>query len=69
MRDYIAGLLEAARRGELEGAHGAFFASAERELLSQAMQLANGNKTRAAQWLGITRLTLREKMASFNLES
>jgi len=67
MREYIASILDAARRGELDGAHATFFASAERELLTQAMDMAGGNKTKAAQWLGITRLTLREKMASFNL--
>ena len=64
MREYIAGLLDAAQRGETDHVHATFFATAEKELLSQAMELAGGNKTRAAQWLGMTRLTLREKLAA-----
>ena len=31
------------------------------------MQLAGGNLTHAAKWLGITRVTLREKLAAFGL--
>ena len=37
------------------------------KLFAQAMTLADGNLTRAAHWLGITRLTLREKLAAFGL--
>jgi DNA-binding NtrC family response regulator len=64
MREYIAQLLGAAQRGEVDHVHAAFFAAAEKELLTQAMALAGGNKTKAAQWLGMTRLTLREKLAA-----
>jgi DNA-binding NtrC family response regulator len=64
MREYIAQLLGAAQRGEVDHVHAAFFAAAEKELLTQAMELAGGNKTKAAQWLGMTRLTLREKLAA-----
>ncbi|RYD73311.1 MAG: hypothetical protein EOP84_21755, partial [Verrucomicrobiaceae bacterium] len=46
-----------------------FHAGTERELLSQAMELAEGNKTKAARWLGIARLTLREKLAALGLDS
>jgi nitrogen regulation protein NR(I) len=63
----ISGLLDAARRGELEDVHRRLIEQAERELFTQAMTLADGNLTRAAQWLGITRLTLREKLAAFGL--
>ena len=63
----IGCLLEAARRGELEDVHRRIIECAERELFAQAMTLADGNLTRAAHWLGITRLTLREKLAAFGL--
>ena len=42
-------------------------AAAERELLGQAIRLAQGNQAKAARWLGISRLTLREKLNQFGL--
>jgi len=39
----------------------------ERELLGRAMELANGNQARAARWLGISRLTLRDKLHKLGL--
>ena len=39
----------------------------ERELFTQAIQLADGNQAKAARWLGITRLTMREKLLHFGL--
>jgi nitrogen regulation protein NR(I) len=66
---YAAQLLAAAQSGEAENVYAEFQATAERELLSQAMQLAEGNKTKAARWLGIARLTLREKLLQLGLSS
>ncbi len=63
----IGCLLDTARRGELEDVHRRITECAERELFAQAMALADGNLTRAAHWLGITRLTLPEKLAAFGL--
>jgi len=40
---------------------------AEREIISQAIQLTHGNQLQAARLLGISRLTLREKLAHFGL--
>lgn len=59
--------LEAARRGELTDVYRRVIERVERELFAQAFALAEGNLTRAAAWLGITRLTLREKLTSFGL--
>jgi len=42
-------------------------AEAEKGLLARAIEKANGNQTRAAVLLGITRDTLRYKMKKFNL--
>jgi DNA-binding protein Fis len=34
----------------------------EHELLGAAIELSGGNKAKAARWLGLSRLTLREKL-------
>ena len=39
----------------------------EPELYSQAIDRAAGNQTKAAQWLGVTRLKMREKLKEFGL--
>ncbi len=49
----IADLLGAASRGELQNLHATVLADAERELLAQAIKLADGNQAKAARWLGI----------------
>jgi len=62
-----AGLLARARQGEIEDAHGKFLAKAEKEIITQAILLAEGNQAKAARWLGISRLTLREKLTQLGL--
>ena len=39
----------------------------ERELYGQAIRLANGDQTKAARWLGVSRPTMREKLTRYNL--
>ncbi len=68
MAEYAAQLLAAAQKGETENVYDEFHEAAERELLAQAMELAEGNKTKAARWLGISRLTLREKLNALGIE-
>jgi nitrogen regulation protein NR(I) len=63
----VSRLLDAAKRGEHGDVHRRVLEWAERELFAQALALADGNLTRAAAWLGITRFTLREKLAAFGL--
>jgi len=60
-------LLAAAQRGELADAHGRLLEAAEREIITQAIQLTHGNQLQAARLLGISRLTLREKLTQFGL--
>jgi len=67
LRDYAGELLAAAQRGELEDAHAQLMAAAEKEIFTQAIQLAHGNQAKAARWLGISRLTLREKLTQLGL--
>ena len=64
---YVGELLAGARANELENAHAVLIQSAERELFTQAIKLATGNQTLAARWLGISRLTMREKLLAFGL--
>ncbi|HEY6229524.1 MAG TPA: sigma-54 dependent transcriptional regulator [Verrucomicrobiae bacterium] len=60
-------LLEQAQRGEINDAHAKMTAEAERELFRQALALAGGNLSQVSRWLGISRLTLREKLAALGL--
>ncbi len=62
-----AELLAAAQRGENDGAYGLLLAEAERTLLTQAIAAAGGNQSKAARWLGLSRLTLREKLTALGL--
>ncbi|MBI2949776.1 MAG: sigma-54-dependent Fis family transcriptional regulator [Verrucomicrobia bacterium] len=64
---YLSELLAKAQRGETEGAHAAMIEGMERELFTQAIQLARGNQAKAARWLGVTRTTMREKLIHFGL--
>ena len=67
LRSLITDLLAAAQRGEREDVYAEVMAVAERELLSQVIELTAGNQARAARWLGISRLTLREKLRQYAL--
>jgi Fis family transcriptional regulator len=40
----------------------------ERPLLELTLQYAQGNQTRAAQFLGISRTTLRKKLSQYGLD-
>jgi DNA-binding protein Fis len=41
----------------------------ERELYAQGIKLAGGNLTKSAKWLGVTRVTMREKLNAYGLRS
>jgi DNA-binding NtrC family response regulator len=60
-------LLAAAQRGELADAYARLHEAAERAIISRAIELAQGNQAKAARWLGISRMTLREKLIQFGL--
>ncbi|MBP9900511.1 MAG: sigma-54-dependent Fis family transcriptional regulator [Verrucomicrobia bacterium] len=62
-----AALLARAQRGELADARDQLLSEAEREIITQAILLAEGNQAQAARWLGLARLTLREKLTQFGL--
>lgn len=64
---YITELLDRVERGEITNAFSKMLEDLEPELYSQAIQRAHGNQTKAAQWLGVTRLKMREKLKEFGL--
>ena len=64
---YVADLLLRAERGEVREAFAQMVADLEPELFTQAIRLAQGNQARAARWLGVTRLKMREKLTQFGL--
>jgi len=67
LQSYADELLAAAQRGELADAHARLHETAERTIISRAIEIAHGNQSKAARWLGISRLTLREKLIQFGL--
>jgi DNA-binding NtrC family response regulator len=64
---YVTNLLARAQNGELEDAYSRMIADLEPELFKQAIQLAQGNQAKAARWLGVTRLKMREKLSELGL--
>lgn len=58
----VRSVLDRAVEGEIPGAYAEMQRLMERELLGTAMELSEGNKAKAARWLGLSRLTLREKL-------
>ena len=64
---YVTELLARVQRGEEFDASARRVGDLERELFVQAIQLAQGNQAKAARWLGVTRLKMREKLAQFGL--
>ena len=69
LRDLAGELLAAAQREELMNPHAHLIEAAEREIVAQAIQITHGNQLQAARLLGISRLTLREKLLRFGLRS
>jgi DNA-binding NtrC family response regulator len=65
--DYVEELLAAARRGELTDLHARVLETAEREVVTRAIQQAQGNQAKAARWLGISRITMKAKLVQFGL--
>src|SRR5947199_69554 len=64
---FAGDLLIRAQKSELQDAHARMLAEAEREILTQAITLAEGNQAKAARWLGLSRFTLREKLKQLGL--
>jgi len=67
LESIIHATLEAAARGEIRDCHSVMVRRVEHALLAQAMDRADGNQSQVARWLGISRVTLREKLRALGL--
>ncbi|MEN9019617.1 MAG: helix-turn-helix domain-containing protein, partial [Verrucomicrobiales bacterium] len=64
---HIANRLNAANRGESEKVLEVLTKDLERELYTQAVALTLGNQSKIAKLLGVSRLTVREKLDRYEL--
>ncbi|HOA62570.1 MAG: sigma-54-dependent Fis family transcriptional regulator [Verrucomicrobia bacterium] len=64
---YVSDLLTRAEQGEVQNALAQMMTDLEPELYAQAIRRAQGNQAKAARWLGISRLRLREKLRQLGL--
>jgi DNA-binding NtrC family response regulator len=65
--DLVAELLTGAQLGETGNVSEVVTEAVEREVYGQAIRLANGDQTKAARWLGVSRPTMRDKLTRYNL--
>jgi DNA-binding NtrC family response regulator len=64
---YVADLLEAADRAGQTNVDAALTEWVERTLYGQAIRLAEGDQTKVAKWLGVSRATVRERLLRYGL--
>jgi Fis family transcriptional regulator len=62
MRASVEQYLKDLRGAEPSDLHELFIAAAEKPLLDVVLRHADGNQSKAAEWLGINRNTLRRKL-------
>ena len=64
----VSETIAGAQRGEIVDAYDVLLRRLERELFSQVIQVAGDNQAKAARWLGISRVTMREKLRQYGLK-
>lgn len=67
LQQYVTHLIAAAQAGELRSVHATLMETVERELFSRVIEAAGGNQSKAAEWLGISRITMREKLIHYGI--
>ena len=67
LADYVTELLSQAQLTGTGNASEILTEAVERELYGQAIRTANGDQTKAARWLGVSRPTMREKLTRYGL--
>ena len=67
MRASVEQYFKDLRGAEPDALHDLFLGAAERPLLEVVLRHAEGNQSRAADWLGINRNTLRRKLLDHKL--
>ncbi len=66
---HVANVLASAQSGERENVIADLAEAVERELYGQAIRRAKHDQSKAAKWLGVSRPTMREKLARYGLRS
>ena len=69
MAELVAEEIAGAQRGEWTDVHHRVLELVEKQLFSQAISAAGGNQAKASRWLGVSRVTMREKLRHFGLKS
>jgi DNA-binding NtrC family response regulator len=64
---WINHLLQQVETGEILPVYRMVIDSAEKRLFEISLKAANGNQAKVSRWLGISRLTLREKLIAFGI--
>lgn len=67
VRDSLEGYFKDLRRAPPDGMYQMLIQVVEKPLLEVVMQHAEGNQSRAAEWLGLNRNTLRKKLVEHQL--
>jgi Fis family transcriptional regulator len=67
VRDSLEGYFKDLRGVEPNGMYDMIMSVVERPLLEVVLQHADGNQSKAAEWLGINRNTLRRKLLDHKL--
>ncbi len=67
VRDTLTRYFEDLRGTEPNGVHEMIMSAVEKPLLEVVMRQADGNQSKAAEWLGINRNTLRRKLCDHKL--
>jgi Fis family transcriptional regulator, factor for inversion stimulation protein len=67
VRDSLEQYFKDLRGAEPHSLHDMILAAAEKPLLEVVMKHADGNQSKAAEWLGVNRNTLRRKLLDHKL--
>jgi Fis family transcriptional regulator, factor for inversion stimulation protein len=67
VRDTLERYFDDLRGTEPHGVHDMIMSAVEKPLLEVVMRQADGNQSKAAEWLGINRNTLRRKLTDHKL--
>jgi Fis family transcriptional regulator, factor for inversion stimulation protein len=67
VRDSLEQYFKDLKGAEPHSLHDMILAAAEKPLLEVVMKHADGNQSRAAEWLGVNRNTLRRKLVDHKL--